>query len=60
MTPITSPVPDKEHVQKQGAPRPIRHMHAADQATIMPSTDCEEKRDPSYDGKTARKLKSGA
>jgi hypothetical protein len=32
-------------------------MHAADQETIMSSTDCEEKRDPSNDEQTRQKIK---
>ena len=49
-----------EHVQKRGAPRPIRHMHAADQGATMIQTDCGEKRDPSQMSKTAKKPKLGA
>ena len=60
MTPIMSPVPNYEHVQKQGAPRPIRHMHAADQNGNMPKSDCEEKRDPSNDEQTRHTTKIGA
>ena len=59
MTPIMTAVPN-EHVQKRGAPRPIRHMHAADQGVTMPQTDCGEKRDPSQMIKTAKKTKPGA
>jgi len=32
-------------------------MHAADQATIMPRSDCEEKRDPSKDERNRQKNK---
>jgi len=49
-----------EHVQKQGASRPIRHIHAADQVRVMLLTDCEEKRDPSNDEQTRRETKLGA
>ena len=44
MTPNMSAATIKRET-KRGAPRPIRHMHAAAQPNRA-NSDCEEKRDP--------------